>query len=93
MRARAGRAGHATATGLAARRTREATSARGAAAGFAKRWVRIAAGGSTAAPCRRELAAQGIELRGGAADEAPDAYKRLDRGAGPARGTVACCTR
>jgi tRNA-splicing ligase RtcB len=28
---------------------------------------------------RRELAAQGVELRGGAADEAPAAYKRLDR--------------
>jgi tRNA-splicing ligase RtcB (3'-phosphate/5'-hydroxy nucleic acid ligase) len=27
---------------------------------------------------RRELAGKGIELRGGAADEAPDAYKRLD---------------
>jgi tRNA-splicing ligase RtcB len=26
---------------------------------------------------RRELAAKGIELRGGAADEAPAAYKRL----------------
>jgi tRNA-splicing ligase RtcB len=25
-----------------------------------------------------DLAARGIELRGGAADEAPDAYKRLD---------------
>ena len=28
---------------------------------------------------RRELAEQGIELRGGAADEAPGAYKRLDQ--------------
>jgi tRNA-splicing ligase RtcB len=27
---------------------------------------------------REQLTAQGIELRGGAADEAPDAYKRLD---------------
>ncbi len=27
---------------------------------------------------RRRLTAQGVELRGGAADEAPDAYKRLD---------------
>ena len=27
---------------------------------------------------RRRLTAGGIELRGGAADEAPDAYKRLD---------------
>ncbi len=27
---------------------------------------------------QRELAGSGIELRGGAADEAPDAYKRLD---------------
>ena len=27
---------------------------------------------------RRSLSAAGIELRGGAADEAPDAYKRLD---------------
>lgn len=28
---------------------------------------------------RRDLAARGVELRGGAADEAPGAYKRLDR--------------
>jgi tRNA-splicing ligase RtcB (3'-phosphate/5'-hydroxy nucleic acid ligase) len=28
---------------------------------------------------RADLAARGIELRGGAADEAPDAYKRLDQ--------------
>jgi tRNA-splicing ligase RtcB len=31
------------------------------------------------AAVRADLAARGIELRGGAADEAPDAYKRLDR--------------
>jgi tRNA-splicing ligase RtcB len=30
------------------------------------------------AAVQRDVAAQGIELRGGAADEAPDAYKRLD---------------
>ncbi len=28
---------------------------------------------------RKHLTSQGIELRGGAADEAPDAYKRLDQ--------------
>jgi tRNA-splicing ligase RtcB (3'-phosphate/5'-hydroxy nucleic acid ligase) len=28
---------------------------------------------------RADLRARGIELRGGAADEAPDAYKRLDQ--------------
>src|SRR3954451_1422654 len=31
------------------------------------------------AAVRRELSAKGIELRGGAADEAPGAYKRLDQ--------------
>jgi tRNA-splicing ligase RtcB len=30
------------------------------------------------AAVQRELTGRGIELRGGAADEAPDAYKRLD---------------
>ena len=31
------------------------------------------------AAVKRELTAKGIELRGGAADEAPGAYKRLDQ--------------
>ncbi len=36
----------------------------------------------------KRLAAQGIELRGGAADEAPDAYKRLDQVLAAHGGTV-----
>ena len=37
---------------------------------------------------RDELAAQGIELRGGAADEAPGAYKRLSEVLAHHEGTV-----
>jgi tRNA-splicing ligase RtcB len=37
---------------------------------------------------RRELAARGIELRGGAADEAPGAYKRLPEVLSHHAGTV-----
>jgi len=37
---------------------------------------------------RRELAARGIELRGGGADEAPGAYKRLDRVLAAHEGTI-----
>ena len=37
---------------------------------------------------RRDLRRRGIELRGGAADEAPDAYKRLDRVLSHHEGTV-----
>ena len=43
-----------------------------------KRRVQITAGAIDFPTVQAELAAQGIELRGGAADEAPDAYKRLD---------------
>jgi tRNA-splicing ligase RtcB len=43
-----------------------------------KRRGRIKPGRIDYADVRRELAASGIELRGGAADEAPAAYKRLD---------------
>jgi tRNA-splicing ligase RtcB len=37
---------------------------------------------------RRELSARGIQLRGGAADEAPDAYKRLERVLAAHEGTI-----
>jgi tRNA-splicing ligase RtcB len=43
-----------------------------------KRRRRIKAGLIDYAQVRADLRARGIELRGGAADEAPDAYKRLD---------------
>jgi len=43
-----------------------------------KRRGRISAGAIDFPTVRAELAAQGIELRGGAADEAPAAYKRLE---------------
>jgi tRNA-splicing ligase RtcB len=43
-----------------------------------KRRGRIRPGAIDFATVRAELAARGIELRGGAADEAPAAYKRLD---------------
>jgi tRNA-splicing ligase RtcB (3'-phosphate/5'-hydroxy nucleic acid ligase) len=43
-----------------------------------KRRGRIRPGAIDFAAVRAELAARGIELRGGAADEAPGAYKRLD---------------
>ena len=45
---------------------------------MAKRRGRVKAGIVDYAAVRRRLAERGIELRGGAADEAPDAYKRLD---------------
>ncbi|MBE2316468.1 RtcB family protein [Solirubrobacter sp. CPCC 204708] len=44
-----------------------------------KRRGRIKAGRIDFAQVRSELTTKGIELRGGAADEAPDAYKRLDQ--------------
>jgi tRNA-splicing ligase RtcB (3'-phosphate/5'-hydroxy nucleic acid ligase) len=47
------------------------------AAGKWRRGKQIAAGEIDYAAVRRELAGAGIELRGGAADEAPGAYKRL----------------
>ena len=45
---------------------------------LSKRFVRVKAGRIDFPTVRSELAAKGIELRGGAADEAPGAYKRLD---------------
>ena len=42
---------------------------------------RLSSAGAVAGPIdfgRADLRERGIELRGGAADEAPDAYKRLD---------------
>ena len=44
---------------------------------LSKRWVLESAGAIDFAAVQRDLAARGIELRGGAADEAPLAYKRL----------------
>ena len=45
---------------------------------LAKRRRRVSAGLIDYDRVRAELRGRGIELRGGAADEAPDAYKRLD---------------
>lgn len=45
--------------------------------GLAKRWVQETAGAIDFDAVQADLAARGIELRGGAADEAPLAYKRL----------------
>jgi tRNA-splicing ligase RtcB (3'-phosphate/5'-hydroxy nucleic acid ligase) len=53
-----------------------------------KRRGRIKPGGIDFAAVRAELAAKGIELRGGAADEAPGAYKRLDEVLAYHEGTV-----
>jgi tRNA-splicing ligase RtcB len=53
-----------------------------------KRRGRIAAGAIDFATVQAELAANGIELRGGAADEAPGAYKRLDEVLAHHAGTV-----
>jgi tRNA-splicing ligase RtcB (3'-phosphate/5'-hydroxy nucleic acid ligase) len=44
---------------------------------ISKRWVQETAGAIDFVAVQAELAARGIELRGGAADEAPLAYKRL----------------
>jgi tRNA-splicing ligase RtcB len=46
--------------------------------GLTKRWVRERPGKVDWPATTAALEAAGIELRGGAADEAPDAYKRLD---------------
>lgn len=44
-----------------------------------KKWPQVVSRGAIDyASVQQELAARGIELRGGAADEAPEAYKRLD---------------
>jgi tRNA-splicing ligase RtcB len=53
-----------------------------------KRRGRIKPGRIDFATVQRELAAKGIELRGGAADEAPAAYKRLDEVLAYHEGTV-----
>ena len=53
-----------------------------------KRRGRIRPGAIDFARVRGELAARGIELRGGAADEAPGAYKRLDEVLAHHAGTV-----
>ena len=45
---------------------------------MSKRWVEDARGAIDYGAVQQQLARAGIELRGGAADEAPDAYKRLD---------------
>jgi len=45
---------------------------------LAKRWVQLKDGKIDFDAVRRQLQEAGIELRGGAADEAPAAYKRLD---------------
>jgi tRNA-splicing ligase RtcB len=45
---------------------------------LAKRWVQDQPGLIDFERVQADLRAQGIELRGGAADEAPAAYKRLD---------------
>jgi len=55
---------------------------------IAKRWVRISEGAIDFAAVRADLAARGIELRGGAADEAPGAYKRLEDVLAHHEGTV-----
>jgi tRNA-splicing ligase RtcB (3'-phosphate/5'-hydroxy nucleic acid ligase) len=46
--------------------------------GLAKHWQQISTGLIDFAAVRADLDAKRIELRGGAADEAPGAYKRLD---------------
>lgn len=46
---------------------------------FVKRWIQVKPGRIDYERVRAELKAKGIELRGGAADEAPAAYKRLDQ--------------
>jgi tRNA-splicing ligase RtcB len=53
-----------------------------------KRRGRIRPGAIDFPTVRAELAAKGIELRGGAADEAPGAYKRLDEVLAHHAGTV-----
>jgi tRNA-splicing ligase RtcB (3'-phosphate/5'-hydroxy nucleic acid ligase) len=53
-----------------------------------KRRGRIRPGAIDFPTVRAELAANGIELRGGAADEAPGAYKRLDQVLAHHAGTV-----
>ena len=80
--------------GLCARapRRRSPASAGSSACGgrsLSKRWVRAVPGLIDFAAVQAELAARGIELRGGAADEAPLAYKRLPDVLAHHAGTVA----
>jgi tRNA-splicing ligase RtcB len=53
-----------------------------------KQWQQLVAGVIDFPAVQAELGAAGIELRGGAADEAPDAYKRLDAVLAAHAGTV-----
>ena len=53
-----------------------------------KQWQQLVAGVIDFPAVQAQLAAAGIELRGGAADEAPDAYKRLDAVLAAHAGTV-----
>ena len=45
---------------------------------LAKRWVQLSEGRINFKDVRKHISGLGIELRGAAADEAPEAYKRLD---------------
>ena len=54
----------------------------------AKRWVQVTEGAIDYPGVQAELAAKGIELRGGAADEAPAACKRLEEVLAHHQGTV-----
>ena len=67
------RAGRASASTIRSRSARATPSGR-----MAKRRGRVKEGLIDFAEVQQRLAGDGIELRGGAADEAPDAYKRLD---------------
>ena len=53
-----------------------------------KRWVQTAPGVVDWPKVRRSIRRQGIELRGGGADEAPEAYKNLDHVLAEHAGTV-----
>jgi len=56
---------------------------------LSKRWIQQEPGLIDFPAVRQDLAARGIELRGGAADEAPPAYKRLPEVLAHHAGTVA----
>lgn len=55
---------------------------------LSKQWQKIAEGAIDFDAVQAQLACQGIELRGGAADEAPGAYKRLDEVLSAHAGTI-----
>jgi tRNA-splicing ligase RtcB len=55
---------------------------------LAKRWMQVSEGAIDFPAVQAELAGRGIELRGGAADEAPGAYKRLSDVLAQHEGTV-----